>query len=111
MQSILQKTGKRLSGDKYDPLKRYISQLLEAFEAEPFNSLAPDFQKSPMLEPLSERELEVIKLLEQGLANQEIAARLYISLNTVKAHLKSIYGKLGVNNRVQAIAKGRELGL
>ncbi len=84
---------------------------MNAFEAEQFY-LAHERDKLPsMVDPLSEREIEVMKLLEEGLSNQEIAARLHISLNTVKAHLKSIYGKLGVSNRVQAIAKGRELEL
>jgi ATP/maltotriose-dependent transcriptional regulator MalT len=54
--------------------------------------------------------MEVFKLLENGLSNQEIAEQLFISMNTVKAHLKSIYSKLEVSNRVQAIAKGREIG-
>jgi LuxR family maltose regulon positive regulatory protein len=111
MQAILQGSDERLSGEQYESMKDYISQLLKAFEAEPFYSSEQDGQMFSMLEPLSKREIEVIKLLEEGLSNQEIAARLFISLNTVKAHLKRIYGKLGVSNRVQAIAKGRELGL
>ena len=111
MQQILVGTAQRSSMDPDSQLKQYIGQLLNAFEAEPFSSSKEFDQLASLLNPLSERELEVIRLLEEGLSNQEIAARLHISLNTVKAHLKSIYGKLGVNNRVQAIAKGRELGL
>jgi LuxR family maltose regulon positive regulatory protein len=111
MQEILVATNERLSGDPKCTTKQYIGHLLKAFEAEPFYSTKQIGQMSSMLEPLSDRELEVFKLLEGGLSNQEMAANLHISLNTVKAHLKSIYGKLGVNNRVQAVAKGRELHL
>jgi DNA-binding CsgD family transcriptional regulator len=62
-------------------------------------------------EPLSEREGEVLRLLAQGLRNPEIAHRLTISDNTVKAHVKQIYRKLEVHDRVQAIIRARELGL
>lgn len=54
---------------------------------------------------LSGREKEVLELLGQGYSNQEIADRLYVSLNTVKTHLTRIYGKLGVNSRTQAMKK------
>jgi len=60
---------------------------------------------------LSEREIEVLQLIAQGLSNQEISSRLYLSLNTVKAHTRNIYGKLGVNNRTQAGARARALGI
>ena len=63
------------------------------------------------IEPLSERELEVLQLIAEGLTNQKIASKLYLSLNTVKAHTRSIYGKLGVNNRTQAGVRARALGL
>jgi ATP/maltotriose-dependent transcriptional regulator MalT len=60
---------------------------------------------------LSDRELEVLALIAQGLTNREIARRLYIAQGTVKAHASSIYGKLGVNNRTHAVAQARRLGL
>jgi len=66
---------------------------------------------SGLIEPLSERELEVLVLIAEGLTNQEIATRRYISLNTVKVHTRNIYGKLGVNNRTQAGARARALGI
>jgi len=66
---------------------------------------------SALVEPLSERELDVVRLLAEGRTNQEIADALYVSVNTVKTHLSSIYGKLGVNARRQAIAQARTLGL
>jgi LuxR family maltose regulon positive regulatory protein len=66
---------------------------------------------SELVEPLSERELEVLQLIAEGLTNPEIAARLYLSLNTVKVHTRNIYGKLGVSNRTQAVARARALGI
>ena len=59
----------------------------------------------------SERELEVLNHIAEGLTNWEIAARQYLSLNTVKVHTSNIFGKLGVNNRKQAVASGRALGI
>ena len=60
---------------------------------------------------ISERELEVLQLVEKGLSNQNIADRIYVSTNTVKTHLKHIYEKLGVANRTQAVKKARDLRL
>jgi LuxR family maltose regulon positive regulatory protein len=75
------------------------------------SALLPAAQVQPLVEPLSTRELEVLELLAAGLANKEIAQRLVISVGTVKNHLKSIYGKLEVDSRTRAVARGRELGL
>lgn len=63
------------------------------------------------VEPLSERELDVLRLLAGGLSNREIGQQLYLSPNTVRVHTSHIYGKLGVNNRTQAVARARDLGL
>ena len=60
---------------------------------------------------MTERELDVLKLMAEGLTNQEIGNRLYLSLNTIKVYTRNIYGKLGVKNRTQAAAKARALGL
>lgn len=65
----------------------------------------------PLEDTLTERELEVLRLLAAGLSNQDIADRLVITLGTVKSHINNIYGKLGVNNRVQAIVEAKKLGL
>jgi len=65
----------------------------------------------PLIEPLSARELEVLKLIEAGCSNQEIAAQLVISIPTVKRHISNIYAKLGATSRTQAVALGRELRL
>lgn len=65
----------------------------------------------PLIEPLSERELEVLQLIGEGLTNQQISDRLFIVVGTVKKHTSNIYSKLGVNNRTQAVARARELNL
>ncbi|WP_277880464.1 MULTISPECIES: response regulator transcription factor [unclassified Calothrix] len=66
---------------------------------------------SALIEPLTERELEVLNYLATGMPNQAISERLFVSLAAVKWHARNIYGKLEVNNRTQAVAKARELGL
>lgn len=63
-----------------------------------------------MTQALTDREKSVLFLLAQGLKNEEISARLYISVHTTKAHLEMIYEKLGVNNRVQAALKAIDVG-
>ncbi len=64
-----------------------------------------------IIQPLSTRELEVLHHLADGLTNREIAAQMVISLNTVKAHTRRLYEKLGVNNRTQAVARARDARL
>ncbi|MGZ3646286.1 MAG: LuxR C-terminal-related transcriptional regulator, partial [Ktedonobacteraceae bacterium] len=66
---------------------------------------------SPHFEPLSERELEVLRLMEQGASNQEIAENLVLALSTVKSHVRTILSKLGARNRTQAVKRARSLGL
>ncbi len=86
----------------------YVPKLLLAFDVS-----APETQPTPqaLTEPLSERELEVLRLLTTHLSSTEIAQELFIAVSTARSHIKSIYGKLGVHNRVQAVARGQELGL
>ncbi|MBI5950700.1 MAG: hypothetical protein HY865_03505 [Chloroflexi bacterium] len=67
----------------------------------------PSMQLLP--EPLTTREVEVLKLIEAGRSNQEIAEKLVISIPTVKRHISNIYAKLGVKSRTQAVAIGKEL--
>jgi len=85
----------------------YVSRLLSAFE--PANRKAG--QAASLVEPLTEREMEVLKYIAEGLSNPEIANRLYLSPNTLKAHAQNIFTKLNVHNRVQAVNKAKELGL
>jgi LuxR family maltose regulon positive regulatory protein len=103
----------------YETLSRgiapdYVRRLLAAFPVtEPEQ---PDVSKtrapnSELIEPLSERELEVLQLIAEGLTNPEIASRLFLALNTVKTHAGNIYGKLNVHSRTQAIARAQVLGL
>ena len=66
---------------------------------------------SALIEPLSERETEILRLLAQGASNREIAETLVIAEGTTKNHITSILGKLGVRDRTQAALKARELGL
>jgi len=103
----------------YEALNRgimpdYVRRLLAAFpvaEPEGASSTTPQVDQSGLIEPLSDRELEVLHLIAEGLTNPEIAARLYLSLHTVKTHTRNIYGKLNVHNRTQAIAQARAFGL
>jgi LuxR family maltose regulon positive regulatory protein len=62
-----------------------------------------------LIEPLTTREVEVLKLIEAGRSNEEISEQLVISIATVKRHISNIYAKLGVKSRTQAIAIGKEL--
>lgn len=85
----------------------FVAQLL-AYGGAAFAGAGP-MTPSPLVEPLSEREREVLRLIAAGLSNQEIAGQLVIAVGTVKRHLHHIYGKLGVKNRTHAIARAREL--
>jgi LuxR family maltose regulon positive regulatory protein len=85
----------------------YIDQLLAAHQAEVKKSSGP----APLIESLSERELEILQLIEDGLSNQQIAETLFLTVGTVKWHINNMYGKLGVRRRTQAVALARELNL
>jgi LuxR family maltose regulon positive regulatory protein len=100
----------RLAADRRPPTAAYAHKLLAAFNLQPPTS---NFQlpTSTLIEPLSQREIELLRLIAEGLSNQEIARRLFISLPTVKWHTSNIYGKLGVKNRTQAVAEARALGI
>jgi LuxR family maltose regulon positive regulatory protein len=92
----------------------YLRRLLAAFPASGRGQAAPSRAAAAgigLAEPLSARELEVLDLIAAGLTNQQIAARLYLSLHTVKSHARNINAKLGVSSRTQAVATGRALGL
>jgi DNA-binding NarL/FixJ family response regulator len=75
------------------------------------NPQRPTASSQPLIEPLSERELEVLQQVAVGASNKEIAVELFITEGTVKNHLTNILGKLGVRDRTQAALKAKELGL
>jgi LuxR family maltose regulon positive regulatory protein len=111
--------GPRMARLLYEALEKdigpnYVRKLLAAFpETEPEKDTV--IQQLPSdgiwIEPLSDRELEVLQLIADGISRPEIASQLVISLNTVKTHTRNIYSKLGVNNQMQAVGKARGLGL
>jgi LuxR family maltose regulon positive regulatory protein len=94
----------------------YVAKLLAAFP-EP----ADRFAKSPisnlqspnsdLIEPLTPRELEVLRLIAGGASNRQIAQTLVVTVGTVKRHASNLFGKFGVNSRTQLVARARELGL
>jgi LuxR family maltose regulon positive regulatory protein len=113
--------------DKQNPkLSIYARKLLSAFETEqkpdrsdpPVHSATKTESPNPvmnrnhsLLTPLSERELEVLRLLAEGASNQQIATELVVTVSTVKKHITSIFEKLGVKSRTQALLRVRELAL
>jgi LuxR family maltose regulon positive regulatory protein len=90
-----------------------IAKLLAAFESAKPQSEHTSYRHpaQPLIEPLSQRELEVLRLITQGLSNREIGERLVLALDTVKGHNRRIFGKLQVQRRTEAVARARELGL
>jgi DNA-binding CsgD family transcriptional regulator len=86
-------------------------RLLHRGRAENVMAVPPAAAQPGLVEPVSPRELEVLRLIEQGLSNAEIAAKLTLAPSTVKTHINNIYGKLGVQTRVQALNRARELRL
>jgi len=87
----------------------YVRQLLAILGTRTKDQPAIDM--SSLIEPLSDREIQVLELLADKLSNAEIAQRLFISLPTVKSHTRNIYGKLGVHNRKEAVVRARALGI
>jgi len=83
----------------------YVARILTAFRKEPERVTAE------LLEPLSDREMEVLRLIAVNLSNQDIAATLVVSLNTVKTHIRRLYGKLNASSRLAAVERARELRL
>ncbi len=103
-------------------VEKFISRLLAAFDqpagtpavwgaVQNPQSAIKNHKSEILVEPLSPRELEVLALMAGGLSNAEIARKLYLTVNTLKAHTNSIYGKLDVHSRMQAVIRARELGL
>ncbi len=89
----------------------FVACLLAAFEVRRKHGPAPLPAAELLIEPLSERELEVLRILNGPLSTPEIAEQLVVSANTVRTHIKNIYGKLGVHGRSGAVRRARELAL
>ena len=85
----------------------YISQLMSAFKGEK----KEHEEIQCLIDPLSQREIEVLKLIAQGFSNHEIGEKLFLALDTVKGHNRRIFSKLDVKNRTMAIAKARSLAI
>ena len=100
------------SGGREEPLgahRAFIEQLLRASGTDLSQRTA--LPGSRLLKPLTDREQKILTFVANGVSNKDIAARLFVSENTVKFHLKHIYSKLDVANRLQAMARARDLGL
>jgi LuxR family maltose regulon positive regulatory protein len=89
----------------------YAQGLLSAFDEPAQPASAPGRAAAGLAEPLTGREVEILRLIAAGMRNQEIADHLFISLSTVKRHIANAYGKLGVSHRTEALARANELDL
>ncbi len=93
----------------------YASKLLASFPKDILGAVQIDKELTVntqmLVEPLSRREIEVLRLIAEGYKYTEIAERLVVSINTVRHHTRNVYGKLEVNNRTQAINRAKELNL
>ena len=115
----LSPTGRRAPSDAASLPAAYLDRLREAFHPAGSSARAAGRRAAaqvpaPMpglVQPLSERELEVLGLLAAGRSNREIAEELVVALDTVKKHVSHVLDKLGAANRTQAVAHARELGL
>ena len=87
-----------------------VQRLIDAFSLTNYAS-TPAIQTAVLCEPLTERELEVLKLLALGKTNKEIAQQLFVAPGTIKAHTASIYRKLDVTNRTEAASRARQIGI
>jgi LuxR family maltose regulon positive regulatory protein len=91
----------------------YVDRILDFFPQTVADKHQPKFenQTTKLVEPLTDRELEVLCLIAEGYSNTEISQRLFLALSTIKGHNLRIFNKLQVQNRTQAVARARELGL
>ncbi|MDH5466069.1 MAG: LuxR C-terminal-related transcriptional regulator [Candidatus Aminicenantes bacterium] len=106
LEKVLEQAESVQKGKRPEFSRSYIKKLLLAFK-----STAPPKTEGIPGEPLSERELEVLHFIAAGLTNQQIARKLFVSLNTIRSHTKNIHSKLNVHSRTQAVARAKELGI
>ena len=98
---------------RQQPASAYLRRLIDACVAQPGHAAVPDVPASAtaLLDPLSDRELDVLRLLGTDLDGPELARHLSVSLNTLRTHTRNIYAKLGVNSRRAAVRRASELNL
>jgi LuxR family maltose regulon positive regulatory protein len=116
MLTLLHRAAQDREGMAFKALRERAIRLLDAFQStrhpdEATEPKIPADDAGQLADPLSERELEVLRLLDSTLTGPEISRRLYVSLNTFRTHTKRIFTKLDVNNRAAAVHRGRELDL
>jgi LuxR family maltose regulon positive regulatory protein len=113
MPALLHDAASRPEPDGQDVVRRHATRLLAAAEHERrlTEEAPPANGAQPLVDPLSDRELEVLRLLDSELTGPEIARRLFVSLNTLRTHTRHVFTKLEVTNRSGAVRRGRELGL
>lgn len=109
MYQLLFEQRARLANDALLPF--VDAMLADAGHGAAVRSAPAEAAPSALVEPLSNRELEVLRLMAGGLTNQAIAERLVVTIGAIKKHLNNIYGKLGVHSRTQATVRARELGM
>jgi len=111
MEKLLQRVKADALQGKRGRTKAYVGQLLAAFNYREATSPPSPLGSQPLIDPLSDRELEVLHLIAQGFSNREIAQKLVITVGTTKTHINNIYRKLDVRSRTQSIARANELQL
>lgn len=108
---LLRELNSKPSLAETDPSPPYLTRLFAAFPSDAPSAPLSLTSSPALIEPLTDRELEVLRLMAEGLTYQEVADRLIVSVNTVRYHVKSLYGKLGVDKRLAAIETARAFGL
>jgi LuxR family maltose regulon positive regulatory protein len=116
MVALLQRLADRQVGEvpRSDAIRWDAAAMLRAHASPPWSRSDSSLRRqatSELIEPLTEREIEVLQLLATGRPNREIAAELFVTLDTIKKHVTHIFEKLGVTNRTEAAARARSLGL
>lgn len=112
LKQLLREARRRFAVEAHRVSPGYVAKLLAAMgQGAPPQGTGSHGTVGPLVESLSEREREVLALLASGVSNHEIATQLFLSLDTVKSHLKRLYGKLDVHSRTQAVARAKEFDL
>jgi LuxR family maltose regulon positive regulatory protein len=112
----MERQARTTEGENAQRWLAYIDKLLAAFGQSLKSTEASVVRYRPsaigeLVEPLTDREQEVLRLVAEGLSDRQIAEKMTVVVGTVKRHLNNLYGKLGVHSRTQAMARAKELGL